>query len=387
MPLSAFVLLLPLAAVDPPASTPALPLAPRRGWMTSREPGTPTTLYINYDGAVLQSGCGNDPTRNCSTLADLFQGYVGPFGGNELQKMAILQATRKGLADFGINVVVDRPPDHIEYSMVVYGVLGPQSFAGVAPYIDCEDVWPGDTSFSEGFTSSNTGATIILQEAAHTWGLEHVDAETDILNPFNVSGITQQFQDECFRIVANTDLEPSPGVCNIIHTRFCDVGFQNAWRELDYLFGASTPDTRAPTIGIVNPPPDAVYVAPVNLIPLMGKVTDDQHPQVYGVELMLDGEVVLEDTAGSITELITFANLQNTPPGDYEITVRITDGGGNQASDTVRFTVLPGGDQLPDDSEGGPQAGFQPNGCRMGERSIPFAGLLLLLGLTRRRWT
>src|SRR5690606_19985352 len=159
-----------------PLTTPAIPAAELRAESSPRAAGTPETLYINFDGGVLQTGCGNDPRYDCSTLAHLFNGYVGPYDGNETQRISILQATRKDLQDFGVRVVVDRPPDDVPYTMVIYGDLGPQSFAGIAPYIDCEDRRGGDTSFTQGFGSSNTGSTVILQEAAHTWGLEHVDA-------------------------------------------------------------------------------------------------------------------------------------------------------------------------------------------------------------------
>src|SRR5690606_3524356 len=105
-------------------STPPLPLAPRPDVPRAPRRGTPEILYINFDGAVLQAGCGNDSRYDCSTLAGLFDGYVGPFTGNLNQRMAILQATRKAVADFGIRVVVDRPPDDQDYTMVLYGDLG-----------------------------------------------------------------------------------------------------------------------------------------------------------------------------------------------------------------------------------------------------------------------
>ena len=79
-----------------------------RPW--ARAAGRPHILYINFDGAVLRRGCGNDSRHDCSSLADLFAGYVGPFVGTDSRRLAIIQAVRKDLADFGIRAVTTRPP-------------------------------------------------------------------------------------------------------------------------------------------------------------------------------------------------------------------------------------------------------------------------------------
>ncbi len=377
-------------ATAPVAARSAGPLdASDGGRPQARPPGTPTTLYINFDGALLQSGCGNDPTGNCSTLAGLFGGYVGPFAGNEAQKMAILDAVRTRLAPFGVEVTVRRPAPEVEYSMVLYGDLGPQSFAGIAPYIDCEDNYLRDTSFSQGFATSNTGATIVLQEAAHTWGLEHVDSEFDIMNPFNVASTTQTFRDECFPIVANTDLESAPGICNSMHTRFCPAGQQNSYRELAYLFGPPPIDTTAPTLDILSPQDGAVFVAPVPSLPLLARVADDRHPQFYTVRLFVGNDLALEGESASLGDVLTLANLTRPPAGDYDLRVELEDEAGNLASARVAFSVLPEGTELPP----GPdpallETGYDtPAGCRVaGAGAPPVAfGLALLAGWRRRR--
>jgi hypothetical protein len=124
--------------------------------------------------------------------------------------------------------------------MVLYGDLGDQDFAGIAPYVDCGNLWPNDTCFAGAYLGSNIGATVILQEAAHTWGLEHVNSEFDNLHPF-VAQPTPYFQDKCNKIVANTDLVEIGGVCNSVHEMFCEAGYQNSYQELLYLFGPASP--------------------------------------------------------------------------------------------------------------------------------------------------
>lgn len=373
-----------LAADAPvPVGTPPLPAAPVRddGLVRQRQP---TTLYVNFDGAVLRKGCGNDAKRDCSTLASRFQGYVGPFGGNDTQKLAILQAVRKDVADFGIRVVGFRPPDDVDYTMVVYGDLGPQEFAGIAPYIDCGDVWANDTSFSQGFSASNLGSAIILQEAAHTWGLEHVNFEFDILHPFKASAANPQFNDYCYRIVANTELEPIAGVCNAIHTRFCPTGYQNSWQELRYLFGEPIPDTTPPTLELANPLDGSTHVLPVS-IPLMGEITDDNHPQGYTLQILQDDALLFEGVTNGLDPLLL--NFISPPAGEYALTVRIVDEGGNAAVDEVAFTVLEEGSPRPDGEDLDPA--LEPLGCGIAGVS-PRAGIVValpLVAVARRRRT
>jgi MYXO-CTERM domain-containing protein len=380
------VALAPAGATDLalPLHTPAIPAAELREDLPPRAAGTPETLYINFDGGVLQSGCGNDPRYDCSTLADLFDGYVGPYAGNENQRISILQATRKDLKDFGVRVVIDRPPPDVPYTMVIYGDLGPQDFAGIAPYIDCEDRRGGDTSFTQGFGSSNTGSTVILQEAAHTWGLEHVDGEVDILNPFKSGGLNQSFNDECFKIVSDTDLTPTQGSCNQVHTRFCETGFQNSWQEMNLLFGPAVVDVTAPTLEITSPQDESTFVYP-STFPLLGDVQDDLHPQFYGIEIFLNGD---PNDAGEHIGLDL--RLSNLPADDYELRVVISDEAGNTAEDTVRFTVLPEGSELPpmpdeDDPTEPAEVGCRSGGAPAGPRMAWALALLVLGGWPRAR--
>lgn len=366
---------------DPPASTPALPAAPLLDDPRPRAAGTAELLYVNFDGGVLLDGCGNEARYNCSSLASLFEGYVGPFGGNLTQKISILQATRKTLADFGVRVVVERPPDDVDYTMVMYGDLGPQDFAGIAPYIDCEDIHRNDTSFTGAFDTSNTGSTVILQEAAHTWGLEHVDAEFDVLNPFKSSGIHQSFTDECHRIVANTDLQPTPGSCNQIHTMFCESGYQNSWQEMRWLFGPPIPDTTAPELEIVAPLPDEVFVLPAT-IPLVGEIEDDLDPQFYHITVFY-GDMQLYDNDNVALSLL----LENPPEGEIELRVVIRDEAGNEDEETIAFEILPEGSELPADDVVVLQDD-PTESCAVapaGGRTLAALGLVAALGLRRRR--
>ncbi len=349
-----------------------------------RAAGRPHILYINFDGAVLRRGCGNDSRHDCSSLADLFAGYVGPFVGTDSRRLAIIQAVRKDLADFGIRAVTTRPPADTDYTMVLYGDLGEQDFAGIAPYIDCGNLWANDTSFAGAFQGSNIGSTIVLQEAAHTWGLEHVNSPFDNLHPF-VAQTTPRFQDQCNKIVSDTDLVETSGVCNQVHQQFCEVGFQNSFQELRSLFGPAVPDTQPPTLEITSPQEGSFHVLPTTLR-LQGEVVDDLTPQLYEMTVTNKGETVYTGPVSGLD-----LALKDPPAGEYDLTVTILDGAGNAGKDTVRFTLLAEGSEDPDtdtgetdtDTEGDTQGDTGGGGCRT--LAAPPGLLALLLLLPRRR--
>ncbi|MFZ6178010.1 hypothetical protein [Nannocystis pusilla] len=372
-----------------PALTP--PLAARGPDALPAEPGTPHTLYVNFDGAVLRRGCGNDSRHDCSTLADMFDGYIGPFVGTEARRVAIIESVRKDLREIGVRTTWRRPPDDPGYTMVLYGDIGAQDFAGIAPYIDCGNLWANDTCFAGAFQGSNTGATIILQEAAHTWGLEHVNSPFDNLHPF-VEAPTPYFQDQCNKIVANTDLVETAGVCNTVHEMFCETGYQNSFQELLYLFGPAQPDIVAPTLKLTSPVNDSYHVLPVELS-LYGDVVDDLEPQFYAVDIQQDGQTIFSDEAIRVD-----LRLKNPPPGTYDLLVTVRDEGGNAGSDRVRFTILPEGSEDPDsttgDSDGTGDTGdtgetgglSEQQGCDLGVAAGGPAWLVVLaLGRRRRR--
>lgn len=366
-----------------PRSTP--PLAAAGPDALPAQPGTPHTLYVNFDGAVLRRGCGNDSRHDCSTLADLFDGYIGPFPGTESRRVAILESVRKDLKDIGVRTTWTRPPDDPGYTMVLYGDIGNQEFAGIAPYIDCGNLWPNDTCFAGSFSGSNTGATIILQEAAHTWGLEHVNSRFDNLHPF-VDAAAPYFQDQCNKIVANTDLVETAGVCNLVHEKFCDTGYQNSYRELLYLFGPAQPDIVAPTLDITSPADGSYHVYPVDL-PLRGDIVDDYAPQFYKIDVSQGGQSLL-----SFDGIRLSLQMTKPPPGAYDLLVTATDQAGNTATDRVRFTILPEGSEDPDGADtddgtgGATSTGGLPSdhGCRVAG-APPSLALLALLLLRRRR--
>jgi MYXO-CTERM domain-containing protein len=308
-------------------------------------------LFVNFDGAQMNFCGNNDPAGDCSTI---FQGVVLPYSGDAVKRASVIQVLRQRVADFGVSVT-DLRPDSGPYDMEMVGNWqGEQPmFAGVAPNIDCFDNDGPEVSFT--LESANTPdgiAEVVWQEAAHTWGLEHVDDPTDLLYP-TTSGSNKQFRDTCSKIVEDTMLNPSSGYCNQMHTQFCDSGWQNSYQELLELFGESIPDTIAPTIEITSPADGDVIVGDFYLDV---SFADDQHPVVIAatITLLQDGEPLSEPEPGSYAgpSELSFP-INGLPPGDYTILVEGTDESDNPASDMIAITI----DEPTSDESGGGTTG------------------------------
>jgi MYXO-CTERM domain-containing protein len=316
-----------------------LPIGAGHGGVAA--PNSPIILFVNMDGATLRGNCGNDARNDCSTLRNLFGGAILPYSGDQSDRAALMQSVRSKVVDFGVIAVNERPPANQPYSMVLLGngASGDQSFAGVAPYIDCGNSDPWITSFSLDIGGINTKTAIIHQEAAHTWGLEHVNATNDLLHP-TTEGSNKQYQDTCYKIVADTDLNPTNGQCNSIHTRYCQQGFQNSYQEMLYLFGPPIADTTAPTVAIDAPADGAEVPVPVNF-PLTITIDDDRRPAVLDLVISLDGAPAITGKYANST--VTFPVSGGISEGPHTFRVEITDESGNPAAAEVNFTVVGAG--------------------------------------------
>jgi MYXO-CTERM domain-containing protein len=297
-------------------------------------------LFVNFDGASMNwCGGSNDPHSDCSAI---FQGVVLPFSGDVVHRASIVQVIRKRLGDFGITVTDQRPPSG-DYDMEMVGNwqgVRPE-FAGVAPNIDCFDATGGETSFTLEATGSADGiAEIVLQEIAHTWGLEHVDEQQDLLYP-TTQGSNKTFQDECHKIVDDVQLNETDGYCNEIHTQFCSYGWQNSYQELLYVFGESVPDTLPPGVTIVAPADGATIEG--GSFDLVIALEDDQSPAVITTDIRMESDAlpaaIEAGGAYAAPGELTFP-IEDLPDGTYVVRVDVQDESENPAADEITFTVV-----------------------------------------------
>lgn len=325
-------------------------------------------VFANFDGGDMND-CGfwnNTPQDNCSAI---FDGTVLPFTGDAGRRAAVVQVMRNDLKQFGIVVTDVRPPSG-DYDMEMIGDWNPApggGFAGVAPSIDCFNGTGGEVSFTLDYTSSPTGiAKAVLQEIAHTWGLEHVDSKADLLYPTTQSVPDPTFVDECFPIVQldqNNQPIPDNAQCDNQHEQFCGQNQQNSYQELLQIFGPGEPDLTAPTVEITAPA-EGAEVDPK--FDLKISTADNLTPQVLALSLKIEGPSAAETdpTAWPSPSDLTYP-IAGLAPGDYTVTAIVVDEDDNEALDTVHFTVK--GEPSPGTTTGEPDPTGAPDPTTTGE--------------------
>ncbi|HET6583041.1 MAG TPA: MYXO-CTERM sorting domain-containing protein [Nannocystaceae bacterium] len=387
----------------------------------------PGMLFINFEGGQMQSCNGSDwPVMNCSTIMN---DLVLPYSGGESTRAAVLQLVQTDVADFALTVVDVRPPDDTDYDMVMVGNWDPApdggGFAGVAPTIDCWNTNRAETSFSLDLGGATTVAKIIGQEAAHVWGLEHVDADSDLLFPTVGGQDDPSFENECHQIVViDGGIVPTEAICPEMHSANCDEpDTQNSYLDLLMVFGAPAPDVTAPAITITMPGEGELLPSGTDF-DLEFTVLDDLPPQLFDIYASIDTNVQGEMVGNTALFGPDYSvAIQNLPDGAHFVRLDAFDQDGNGSSATVHFaigvapaTTDDGGDttdaadttagtdapadstggQDDDDDAGSGATGDGPDedgddvgddGCGCAHERGPAASLVLLaaLGVARRR--
>ena len=350
-PIDDFASALPIATAPRPDTEPQIVDDQRPLHLGSK------ILYVNFDGANMNACGGNDPHDNCSQI---FNGTVLPYGGDAGNRAAIIQVARKRVEDFGITVT-DHRPGSGDYDMEVVGNWQGSNpdFAGIAPAGDCWDNYGGETSFTlEISQSADAIAEVMMQELAHTWGLDHVDEQQDLLYP-TTQGTNKTYRDECHQVVADTDLNPTSGNCSH-HQEACGTyNQQNSYAELLLIFGPSQPDTASPAVGIIAPADGAVIQG--GTFDLEIGLQDDQLPAVINTTIsIINSEnpdlIPPSDGAFASPAELSFP-IEGLPNGTYTIRLDAQDESDNPASDEITITVegsdAPTTDDGAADSEGG----------------------------------
>ncbi|MEM6291386.1 MAG: MYXO-CTERM sorting domain-containing protein [Myxococcota bacterium] len=395
---------------------------PAFDWTT---PPHRNTIFLNFFGAAMSPG--TNAALNQSPCLSAPMDWPG-FNGTEAQALALIEVFERQMEPYGIRIAFEEvPPPELPYAMVMMGgspgLLGfGNGVLGVSCSGDCGDFWWRDATFA--FTDNinpNNAATLgttALHEAAHAFGLAHIDDPTKVMNPFVGSA------DVIWANGCTPYNDATGGInCQATHDEFCDGGAQNTAAELLAYFGENSPDMEEPTVTITNPPGDIE-------LPVGGGVTieaeiDDNH-EGFGWKLVIP-EVGQESVAFAFERSWELSNL---PEGTYTARVEAIDHERNIGFDEVKIYVgveapeSTGGDDgsssTDGDSEGDSEAdsdsasGTSSDGADDGasdgadteggsgggaaaddggcgcttsdEQGFGFAGLLMLgLGLVRRR--
>ncbi|MCA9636840.1 MAG: hypothetical protein KC420_12505, partial [Myxococcales bacterium] len=201
---------------DPDAAVAAWDFEPHRG-----------TMFLNFYGGEMSGG-----NNSALMQSSCFNGkitYPG-YKGTEAAALAMIEIFASRMEPYGIRVVYEKaPPPELPYQMVMMGgrptdVGLPNGVLGVSCSSDCGDRWWRDTTLAFTGASSNSSlmGTTALQEAAHAFGLAHIDGQQHIMYPYASSG-TKVWSTECTPYNAAT----GPINCKGTHDVFCGGDAQN----------------------------------------------------------------------------------------------------------------------------------------------------------------
>lgn len=351
----------------------------RRGSVSPRH-AQPHTIFTNFDGANLVNGSSPGHSQTDTTHISGCVGAFPAFGDAGAERAAVLQATRTDWEPFAVTITDQRPASG-DYTMVMVGRL-PRCCGqgGVAPVV-CGDDDLNAVAFScqgaGGPLGAPAVAVTISQEAAHTFGLMHVDDRNDIMNPSVGPTSDSAFLDACY--------DYSPRRCSEQRVH-CPGGQQNGYQELLALFGEGTPEVAPPVVSITSPL-DGDRFEPGASFTITADASDDTG--VDRVQLFVDDEGFAELVTPPYTWQVT-----NIPEGSYQLVAVAADAAGNDAtSAVVNITV---GDAAPDGADGsdtdgdgadtdsgapgGTDAGEEGCGCgARGDGPTHWAGLILLV--------
>jgi MYXO-CTERM domain-containing protein len=315
-----------------------------------------TTIFLNFFGGMMTGGTNASEMQSpCIQGSVKYPGY----GGTEQKALAIIQVFVDAASPFGIRIAYDKvPPKHLPYSQVMMGgspgIIGlPNGVLGVACNLDCGDQWWRDTTFA--FTEQTNDVPVLgttaLQEAAHAWGLDHIDGENNIMYPYATPGL-KVWADEC------TDYNPATGAigCQGTHNKFCGGGQQNDVAELLAYFGENSPDTVPPTVTMLSPA-NPTMLAEGEMVHVEVEVSDDH--EGYGWRLMVP-ELGQEQPVYNGQKTWDFA----PPKGAYTIRVEAIDHDRNVGFAEAKVYVgvdppVEGETDTDGDSEGGSEGGSE----------------------------
>ncbi|MCA9661199.1 MAG: hypothetical protein KC486_22855 [Myxococcales bacterium] len=299
------------------------------------------TIFLNFFGGALTNGTNAARMESSCIKGGTFD-YPG-FVGGEAQALAIVETFESQLAPYGVRIAYeDKPPPELPYAMVMMGgtpqMIGMQNgVLGVSCSSDCGDRWWRDATlaFTAAASPSQTNmlATTALHEAAHAFGLAHIDESQNsgyIMHPYVDNG-ERAWAQGCVEYNDATG-----GInCKPTHDIWCGGGAQDTHAELLAYFGANSPDTEAPVVEILSPP-DGLELAAGGSVEVEAEVTDNHDGVGWKIMIYKDGELV-EDRPSYLFE--DTWPLSGLPAGEYLIRVQAIDHDRNIGADEVTIHV------------------------------------------------
>jgi len=311
-------------------------LPPTQPFVGELDPVTqdPKVIYVNMDGAELTQGQDNSLEDRSAICGGSFPSY-----GQGQKREATLQAVYADWDAYNVIITTDRPTEG-NFTMAVVSPV-PQSVCpvnsanvyGVAP-MDCGDQQNNIVFAFHGENDQQNAllhATVISQEIAHSYGLDHTQNSAGIMNP-SPSGNDQQFHDGCM---------PNAGsvFCSGQHEEFCPGNGldQDSHAELLAILGPKEADLTPPTVSITSPTEGEVFDQG-SAVMVTATAADDVG--VADVRLVIDG---VDDGSTDVDAPYGWS-LNNLAPGSHTVVAIASDVGNNETSSApVGFEVQSGG--------------------------------------------
>ena len=285
------------------------------------DPSYRLKVFLNFEGAQLKGGGSDSKTNQTrlilgSSLAFPAQSWTS-MGGKDKGLKDVLTELRLLYGNYAVEFVTKRP-DSGDYTMVMSGgngdgcKKGGAGTVGIAP-LDCKNSNKNDIVlvYGDRLSSAKKLAFVIAHELGHSFGLEHVSDNTDIMAPA-LSGSTC-----CW----TTSAVSGGGTCGRTT--------QDAKKVLSDNLGVGEGDTILPIVWFVRPGNGAVLPSRFTF---EVRAADDL--KVHHVDIYLDNKKI--ETINTAPFSAVVSGLSS---GDHTLRAEVFDYKPNKATAQVSLTV------------------------------------------------
>ena len=284
------------------------------------DPSYRLVIYLNFEGADLTLGGSNSKTSSTnliitSTLKYPSQSWSS-MGGKEKGQKDVITELRLLYGNYAVEFVTTRPTSG-DYTMVMSGGTGENckkggpGTVGIAP-LDCKNSNKNDIVlvFGNKLSSVKKLAFVIAHELGHSFGLEHVSDNTDIMSP---------------TLTASTCCWTTSSVSG----SNCGRSTQDAKKVLSDNLGVGAGDTVVPRVWFVRPGDGAVLPSRFTF---EVKAADDL--KVHHVDIYLDDKKELTINSPPFTAFVS-----GLSDGSHKLRAEVFDYKPNKAKAEVKVTV------------------------------------------------
>ncbi len=278
-------------------------------------------IYLNFEGAPLKMGQSNSKNNTTGLLTVSSLNYPAQswtsMGGKDKGQKDVITELRLLYGNYAVEFVTTRPTSG-DYTMAMSGGTGEgckkggAGTVGIAP-LDCKFSNKNDIVFVFGnkLSSAKKLAFVIAHELGHSFGLEHVADNTDIMAPA-LSGATC-----CW----TTSTVTGGGSCGRTT--------QDAKKVLSDNLGVGEGDTIVPRVWFVRPGDGAVLPSRFTF---EVKAADDL--KVHHVDIYVDGEKKETIVSPPFTAFVS-----GLSDGSHKLRAEVFDYKPNKATAEVKVTV------------------------------------------------